>query len=171
MNIDEREIENWINFPRYLREYRASNYISRQEFHTYVWIRLSADRYGKAIISLGDIRKEVFDNGIKKKTVYCYFKSLKDKELIYYTPRAGKGGSYLVYLGDFLYKDKDGNVKYTDLSRYFNRINSGGEHTDSNEGTGYSKNEISRSIQVRNALAEKLDMNKKLSNLGGNNNE
>lgn len=103
----------YIPVPRYiLSDYRARKLI-RSEFWLYVWIRLNANLFGRATVTIAGLRDDVFPH-LKGKagenTVTKYLTSLKRKKYLYYPDRQGRRGSFEVQLNDWLGK---GGVVFT----------------------------------------------------------
>jgi len=100
------KLENFITIPRKIAQDRRSGLLSRPEYDVYMWTRHNANPYGIAIVSLSDIKNDIFDGRVSENYVNKLLISLKSKRYIYYKKRAGRRGSFEVHFGDWILPDK-----------------------------------------------------------------
>lgn len=167
MNIDEKEIESWVNFPRYINNYLATGKISRKEFFLYAWLRVTCDMYGKTYKTLSEMNFHIFNNAVSDDAVYKHLLSLKNKRLLYYPDRRGRKGAYEVEFDYFLKKNKE----YTDISRYYKQTSGVSEYESQEDVSEEKESEIQRLLDMRNTIIKEKSMDYQLSNFGGTNND
>lgn len=109
---------SWINFPRKIKSYYLNSEISHGAYLTYLHLRLNSNPFGITIISLDDIRSDVFKNKVTKNSVNKYILELKNQKLIWFEQRRGSRGSFEIRHEEFFLPD--GNI--TNLQKYFDNL-------------------------------------------------
>lgn len=116
MKQSKTGLMNFVIFPRQIVQDRRNGLLKMAEFYVYTWVRLNASPYGVAIISLSDIRNDIYDGEVSENYINKLLLSLKSKKYIYYQRRAGRRGSFEVHFGDWILPNK--TIKT--LDKYFN---------------------------------------------------
>ena len=110
------KIKNWINFQRDILSLYRKRKINRNEYFTYLHLRLNCSPYGIAVTSISDINNDVFSGDVTDNYVNKLLLSLRSKKLIWYDNRQGSRGSFEVHFGDFIMP----NEIIRTLDKYFN---------------------------------------------------
>lgn len=126
LNKQER-LSSFVPFPRQILHDFLDNKLTLNEFFVYVYIRLSADPYGIATISLEDVLSDVLRGRVSHNYCNKILLALRRKRWVYYRGRAGRRGSFRVHLGDWILPDK--NIKQ--LDSFFGGDLVRGEHLQS----------------------------------------
>lgn len=113
--MSKGRLNDFVVFPREILQKLRNGTISRNEFCVFCYIRLSGNPYGVAVVSLDNIKNDIF--GGKVTVNYCnkLLLQLKSQRLLHYSERTGRRGSFEVQLGDWVLPDK--NIKT--LDKYF----------------------------------------------------
>lgn len=158
MTKHQEKLTNWINFPRNVLSLYRNKQISRNEYFTYMHLRLNCTPYGISTTSIGDIGADVFGDRVTDSYVNKILLALKSKRLLWYEKRQGVRGSFEVRLGDFILPD--GNIQR--LNQYFQpqEVRSRGDTSSSNrsEVTPELNNISQRLKEQKIALNLKLSM-------------
>lgn len=97
-NKNEKVIEDlsWIPYPRDVYSMFLSGNISSGEYITYMYIRHSADIYGKSSVSLEMVKSGLYLK-IGKNTVNKYLIDLKNQKLLWFKDRRGSSKPFVVF--------------------------------------------------------------------------
>jgi len=99
---NQNKLKNWINFQRDILSLYRKKTISRNEYFTYLHLRLNCNPYGIAVTSISDINNDVFGGKVTDNYINKLLLSLRSKRLIWYKDRQGSRGSFEVHFGDFI---------------------------------------------------------------------
>lgn len=116
MSDNQKKIKNWIIFQRDILSLYRKKTISRNEYFTYLHLRLNCTPYGIAVTSISDINNDVFSGKVSDNYVNKILLSLRSKKLVWYENRQGSRGSFEVNFGDFIMPN--GSIRT--LEKYFN---------------------------------------------------
>jgi len=148
---------DYVIFPRKLKSDYLEGKITRNEFFTYSWLRLSANPYSICIISLSDIKNDVLKGRVSENYVNKILLSLKSKKYIHYSNRKGRRGSFEVHIGDFLLA----SGKISNLDHLFEQEKVRGLNTTTTTNKSEVKPEVESASQRLNE--QKNQLNKHLS--------
>lgn len=117
MKIKQNQLQtnSWINFPRSVVSLYRNKEIIRNEYFTYMHLRITCNPYGICVTSISNIKADVFGGQVTDSYVNKILLSLKSKRLLWYKRRQGVRGSFEVHFGDFILPDK--SIK--SLNKYF----------------------------------------------------
>lgn len=102
--MKENKLPSFITFPRSIVSDFRDGKLSRTEFIAYVWIRLNANPYAIAIVSLESVREDIFPKlkrASGKNFINKILLSLRTKNYIHFNDRRGQRGSFEVRFGDW----------------------------------------------------------------------
>lgn len=94
----------FVAVPRYIKEHLHGRKLTRSEFWLLLWIRLSANKFGVATVSIAGLRGDVFPylkGRAGENTTTKHLTLLKRKKYIYYHGRQGSRGSFEVHMNDW----------------------------------------------------------------------
>ena len=104
-NQENNELPSFVPFPRTLKRDVKEAKLTYGEYEIYVWMRLHTDIKGTADVSiaglLADLPHFKSEDNLSK-----FVRSLRRKKYIYYLPRQGRRGSFLVEFGDWMLKGR-----------------------------------------------------------------
>lgn len=106
--FQNNRLDNFVFLPRYLKDMVFDKEITTQEFQVLSWIRLLADPYGIATTSFDDLVNDL--DLPSKNRANAIILGLKKKGLLDYQDRAGKKGSFKIYL-DFWSLPNNGGIR------------------------------------------------------------
>lgn len=157
-------LENFVIFPRKIKQDLQGGYITPNEFHVYCYIRISGNPYGMASIGLDDIANCI-SRGKKVSINYCnkILLSLKSKRYIYYQDRTGRRGSFEIHLGNWMLPNK--KIKMLDNFFETNKVrgdakNKSELHTEEYQNSPHT----SQSFHIENIPIESDFSFKKIGN-------
>ncbi len=107
--IINEKIDSFVILPRYIMEDFRNGMMTRNEYITYLYIRHQGNPYGKASISLDNIKNDMFNGELAHNSVNKIVLSLRKNGYIHYPNRSGHKGSFMVDLGDW--KLPEGGIK------------------------------------------------------------
>lgn len=116
-------LQDYVIMPRQIaRDYR-NGILRRADREVYVWMRINANPYGIAVVTLDSIAQDVFGGSKTKNYVNQILLKLKKQKYIFYEQRAGQRGSFEVHFGDWLLpgKDESGKTRVKSLAQYFEK--------------------------------------------------
>lgn len=98
----ETELKNYVVVPRDIASDYRNGRINRAELNAYLWMRINANPYGIAYMSLETVAEDVFGSSKKKNYANKVLLSLKAKSLIFYEQRSGRRGTFEVHFDNWL---------------------------------------------------------------------
>ena len=174
MKIKNNRIENWVIFPRKIREDLINGLISKAEFFVLCYLRSGYNPYGKTHTSLENINSDVFGNEVSKSYINKIMLSLKSKRYLHYDNRQGRRGSFEVRFGDCI--TPDGAV--LTLNKYFGQKlveNSSTDVTDDKEevrGEGdLNQEQVNQKLKEIRKSIKGLSDEKKVDSVRGSYND
>jgi hypothetical protein len=114
-NMKETIDSGWVAVPRLLLSDKSVGVLTLPEFRVLSWLFISANPYGIARVSLGNITDDVFGGEVTKSWANKIVLSLKSKRYIWFESRNGRRGSFEVHLDNFLLS----KGKIRNLDKYF----------------------------------------------------
>lgn len=148
------KLENFVIFPRKIKQDLQCGYITPNEFYVYCYIRISGNPYGIASIGLDDIANCI-SRGKKISINYCnkILLSLKSKRYIYYQDRTGRRGSFEIHLGNWMLPNK--KIKTLDNLFESKKVRGNTKNESEPHTEGYQNSPcVSQSFHVENLPIE-----------------
>lgn len=96
------KLDNYVIMKRDLKSDYLNRKINKDEFDLIVWIRLSANPYGKATIGIQSLIGDVFHSKKSVNQITKMLSNLKKQRYLYFQARSGRRGSFEVHLPDFI---------------------------------------------------------------------
>ena len=115
-------LKNYVVVPRQIAADYRNGVINRAELNVYLWMRINANPYGIAYMSLETVAEDVLGSSKKKNYANKTLLSLKSKKYIFYEQRSGRRGTFEVHFGDWILPSKNeaGKPIIKNLEAYFN---------------------------------------------------
>ena len=106
--MEDQKLNNFYITSRQIGRDLRSGRLTPDEWRVYMYIRQFGDPYGVAVVSLENIRNDLYKSRKRPDTSYInrLVLSLKSKRYIYYEERTGRRGSFEVHLGDWVLPSK-----------------------------------------------------------------
>lgn len=120
--MSETGLRNYVVVPRQVAADYRNGLINRAELNAYLWMRINANPYGIAYMSLETVAEDVLGSSKKKNYANKTLLSLKSKKYIFYEQRSGRRGTFEVHFGDWILPSKNeaGKPIIKNLEAYFN---------------------------------------------------
>lgn len=100
MNTEEL-LQNFVPFPREIRNDRLNGRITPSEYDIYCWMRHSADSFGIATVGLETLVADFSHRSWGKNHLNKLLLSLRRKRYLHYESRTGRRGSFRVQFPEF----------------------------------------------------------------------
>lgn len=164
------QFDNWIPFPREIISSYRNKFICRNEYLTYLHLRLDCDPYGKCKTSISDIKNDIL-HWVSHNYVNKILLSLRKKKLIWFKNRQGVRGSFEVHFSDFILPNK--TIKT--LDKYFKqelvRSNISNLDIENSEVKPQVKEFSQKLKQDKKGLIDKFSMGSMNDKVRGSNND
>lgn len=105
--MEKHGLTDYVVVPREIATAYRQRLINRPERDVYLWMRVNANPYGIAIMTLEGIAEDVLGSSKKKNYANRILLSLKSKRWVYYEQRSGQRGSFEVHFGDWILPTRD----------------------------------------------------------------